>query len=305
MYNEGQKLEYIDETKYINLQLPKLLNTIFTQTEPLEEKAAKDIGEWTSAEIISYYKSLSRSSLNSLAVKHSQLRKYAEWCLERNLLSDNQNHYGEIDMEILKTCLNVGLLENGIITRAELNSMIVELLNPRDQCLVYALFEGIEGKQFSELTALNVKQIKGNKLKLATRTIPVHPRLLELMRESTEEYKYYTYGDKISTMRYPADDDNVFKMTPNSTETSPIRQRQRLYTNLTRIKDFIGNSAINATSLIESGRIDMVKGLMEKEPDISVEEVIQKHSAEIYNKYGKIYSLKNYMLSYGKYYERE
>ena len=107
MFNEGQKLEYIEDNRYTNLHLEVFMPRLFGQTEPIEKRKNKDVAEWTSGEIVEYYKSLCRISLDSLANLHSQFRKYAEWCWSKHLLQDNQNHFEEINRDILQTCLNV------------------------------------------------------------------------------------------------------------------------------------------------------------------------------------------------------
>lgn len=306
MFNEGQKNAYLKgelDRRVGNRQMKKwLTDVILKETQADEEKYGKDLGEWTVAEILTYYKKRNTASLNSLCTLHSQLKAYAGWCLDNNLLPDNQNHYAEIDVDVLKTCVNVGLHQQGIITSKELSKISNELLNARDQCLIYAFFEGIQGKQFGELIDLNINQLEGNKLHLATRTIEVSDKFVELMKESSEEYDYYAYGETERKLPFHADDPNVFKMTANSIQSTPIRKRQRLYTNLMRIKGHTGNPAINATSLMESGRIDMVKKLMGENPELDVEEVLQKYKTEISNKYGPIRAIKSYLNQYGRYY---
>lgn len=304
MFNADQKYEYIEYVKYKNTHLKQWLEHVFDETESLEKLYNKDIGEWTSSEILSYYKLTSTSSFKSLNIKHSQLRSYANWCLARNLLSDYQNHYFEIDSAILHGCVNVGKQQNGMVTREELEKLMQNLLNPRDQCLLYAFFEGIQGQLFSELTDLNIDQLEGNLLHLATRTIPVSERFISLMVEATYEFKYYSYGENPRIIQYKKGDTNVFKMTGNSIKDSDIRKRQRLYSTLTRIRDYIGNSAISAVSLIESGRIDMIKKYMAKETNLNLSEILIKYDKDITNKYGKIYNRQNYILNYGQFYEK-
>ena len=301
MYNADQKYEYIEKNEGRNSNLATAMSFIFKATEPIEESKGKDVAEFTVAEIMELYKSFTSRSFYNLTNRHSQLKWYAQWCLENNMIRDNQNHFTEISLENLKDCINTGYQRQGIMTRSEMESEIVQLLNARDQCLVYALFEGVQGKEFCELTELNVKQIKGNTLKLATRTIEVNPRLIELMRQSTEEYKYYSYGTSPREYPYDEADPNVFKKTYNSKQETQIRKRQRLYTCLQRIKEYLGNAAISATSLTESGRIDYIKSFMAKD-GTDLEATVRRHEKEIINKYGTFGSVPTYLMNYGDYY---
>ena len=304
MYNEKQKKEYLESIKDRNRLVVKWLNHVFEETEILERKLSKDVAAWTSPEILTHYKLLATSSINSLMIRHNQLQNYAQWCYENILLDDHINHYNEIDLALLKSCINVVLHDEGIMTRAEMEKKISNLLNPRDRCLVYAIFEGIQGKQFSELVSLNINQVEGNKIHLATRTIEVSNKFINLLHETSEEYTYFSYGKKQKIMHYHEEDTNVFKMTPNSRKTSALRKRQRLYTNLTRIKEYLDDPAITTTSLTESGRIDMIKRFMKIKPDLDVEEIIREYKSEIQNKYGIMYNMRKYMLVYGDYYNK-
>jgi len=301
MFNAEQKEEYLRENEGRNVALRKTMQFIFGSTESIETALDKDAAEWTATEIIEYFKSLSTSSFTGLANRHSQLRQYAQWCLDNNVLTDNQNHYEEIDYEVLKGCINAGQLAHGILTRKEMEKEITQLLNAREQCLIYALFEGVQGKEFVELTELNMSQVRGNTLRLATRTIPVNPRLISLMQEATDEYVYYAYGKGQRKYAFDASDDNVFKRMYNSKEETQIRKRQRLYSNLQRVKDYLGNPAINTTSLVESGRIDMISAFM-KEDGTELEETLRNHREEMINKYGDILSVPSYIITYGEFY---
>ena len=305
MYNERQKTEYLETCKEFNIQLVQWMANVFRTTEPVERSLNKDAAEWTSAEIINYFKLISVPSLRSILQRHSQLRAYARWCGEHFLLKDNQNHYDEVDADILQLCVNNVMTDESILTKDKIKELIKDLLNVRDQCLIYALFEGIMGKKLSELASLNVNQIEGNKLHLAERTIEISDEFIDLMRESSEEYSYYTYGEMCMKKPFKANDERVFKMTNTAREkaTTEDTERQRLYNNLMRIKDFVGNPAISIQSLHESGRIDMIKQLRAKAPGMPVRDVINANREIIENKYGKMYGNTNYLRAYGKYLE--
>jgi hypothetical protein len=131
--------------------------------------------------------------------------------------------------------------------------------------------------------------------------VDIPDALIDLMYDSTEEYSYYAYGNSQREYRYKEDDDNVFKMTFNGRENSLKRQRQRLYTNLCRIRDFLDMPALTSASLNESGRIDMVKRLM-KEDKTGLFDTLMNHDDEIANKYGRLYSKKRYIVNFGNYY---
>ena len=101
MYNEERKRQYI-EMKESNVTLPfRALERLFNQTEPFEEKNGKDVCEWTTTEILDFYKYLDQYSLSSLVVINSNLCLYTNWCLIEMLIPDCQNHYLEINLAII------------------------------------------------------------------------------------------------------------------------------------------------------------------------------------------------------------
>lgn len=323
MFNESQKLEYIEEylsddkiSKSESVFKSSCI-AIFENATELEESLGKDCAEFTAPEITTLYKSISTASVKYLTVVHSQLQRYADWCLSRNLLSDGQNHYFTFDTEQLVDCINKSLAQNKIVTKEQLYHDIRpggELVNTSDRCLALAIFEGICGENYCDLVNLDTSQIrKGNQLSLYSgKTLEVSKQLIDLMEESSLIYESYLYSPKgeneFVERKYDITDARVFKRNFNATGQNlnaeghmkeADLERQRIYYKLQRLQKAIGSPAYSASGLRESGRINMINeySLIE---DADPSAIISKYRKEISERYGNIPSITKYMLAYSE-----
>ena len=110
LYNEKIKNMFV-EKKQSESNIPKeyLLN-MFRKASEYEYESEKDICDWTSYDIIEYYKMINTASLDVLFCLNSVFSQYTQFCIENNLVKDNQNHYLECNYEILKGCINKAIL---------------------------------------------------------------------------------------------------------------------------------------------------------------------------------------------------
>lgn len=303
-YNLPLKQEYVDEMSYRNTHLGIFLNCQFAKSESYEEKLGKDLCAFTVAEIIEYYKTLCLTSYETLAVLNSQFKIYTNWCMNRGMVPDNQNHYYEIINETIISCINTGLAYERIVTRNELLKILEGAYNSSDVFLALALFEGICGKEMCEFNALNMKAFsKDLTVKLNTgRILKISGKLYDTAEESANEYTYYTMSIRggIREFKFREYDDSILKCMYNATMDGDVRQR--LYNKLMRMKKNLGAECLTTASLTESGRIEMIRNLSKKE-SISFKEALIKHK-EVEDIYGKVYSYSTFMLKYGDIIER-
>lgn len=262
-YNEDLKMRYINE-KEREVVLPNCyLVSQFTKIFEMETELDKDASNFTTYEIIEYYKIRNFSSLDSLKVLNSQLSMYTQWCLQENLVKDNQNHYLEITMEIMQTCVNKAVLDMKIVSRETLLQWVDELPNPKDQFILLALFEYGKSKNFADIVNVKMSDFSGNTLTLNDgREVHVSDKLKEVAEESYNERIYYSMSGKgVKKMPLVADGDKVIKEYPNvKADVSEFQLSRRMYNSITRSLDYVGAlSWCSANSLAESGKIHMIK----------------------------------------------
>lgn len=304
MYNEEVKRDYILK-KDSEIILPNnYLNRLFTNIAVYEKELGKDACNFTAYEILEYYKILNLSSFDSLVVMNSQLSNYTQWCLQRNLVKDNQNHFMEITLEQIKKCINKVMFDRKIITREMLLNWCEELPNPKDQFILLALFEGIKGKDFCEIVKLKPEDIKGNIASLCTnREVEISDRLIKIINECLEEKRYYSIsgnGVKEMTLIYNG---YIVKDYPNVKENvSDFQLGRKIYNSIIRSLSYVGVSQfVSANNIFESGKIYMIKK-RSKELNMNPKEYLYSNKIEeVEKKYNCKVVRSAFLLKYGEY----
>ena len=221
MYNTEIKQKYLDESIDRNANLNVLGVRAFNQIEEYERELDKDCCNFTIKEIIIYYQRRCSTSLDSLNTLNSIFKGYTNWCLQRNMLDDNQNHYLEVNADILNNCLNYGMVNDKIISRKDLLFIIKDFVNASDKALLLAIFEGICGNNMSELVNLKCEDIKKTKgTYIATlcsgRKLEISKELYNYCVQSQECYSHYAYNPKgIYERPYNPEDDSYFEDIPD------------------------------------------------------------------------------------------
>ena len=299
-YNEEFKYQYLEDNASRNKYMKSNVLLLFRRIAIWEERFQKDLYDFSVEEILGVYKYLSMTSLESLMVANNQYKLYAAYALERGVIKDNQNHFDEIDLPTLKTCLYVGLAEEKLITREELldilNSSSVE--NVSDKVIALGLFEGLCGKELTELTQLRPEDInpKTNVVKLfGGRKLTISDKLKDWCLESADEYTYYNSLNKLGNKKYLTSDDRVLKRLSNSTVDSVHQRHKTVNRRLDHLIDITGRSAFGVGSLKESGRLEMIKDL--RKTGLSLDDALKDKDMQY--RYGRIPSRKRYALKYG------
>ena len=198
MYNPERKQQYLLEVEQGNLAT---ITAYFKACEPIEEALDKDISCFNAKEIVGYYKSLSTASRLYLSTINSQLSLYTSWCQNNDFLPDRQNHFNEITLDMLEECVNSALITQQYITRERLLQIINEnqFVNVSTNFLILAIFEGIGGKNYSEITNLYPEDFSGDEIVLSEyRHFPISKELKKLAIASANEYIFYQVINSIT-----------------------------------------------------------------------------------------------------------
>lgn len=297
MYNSELKEQYIEFSKERNLILTNIMYRYFDKVEPKEIELGKDCSEFTVEEIIDFYKSLYSSSYETLNNIASQFKIYASFCLSKNLLRDNQNHYNEITKQMIYSCINQGLWNAKILMYEDVLSIVEFIPNPSDQFLVLALFDGICGENMEELVNIKLSDFKDDVVNLCSgRKIKVSPKTLYYASKAEQDYVYVTVrdGETVNEKPFKPEPDYIFKMLCNQS----TRNSSNLRSKLRRIKEQNQCDALSAKSLLESGRIyHILKDA--KNMDINPEnyyEVMKNLIRKYEQTYGRVYSIDTFLM---------
>lgn len=286
MYNEEQKERYLKERELQNVNIRTAMSTFFSYTEEFEERLNKDCSNFTVDEIINMYKKQSTYSRTSLINFNSQMSIYTYWCMNQNLVADNQNHYAELDKNDLLQCLNLALMESMVITREDLEKTIRAFPNPSDSFLALAVFEGLGGVGFSDFMNLTMKNFNGNEVSVGKRTLTLTDLAVSYAEKSAYEFQKFAF-DRELKQGYKADDPSIIKDCHNAGEQTPERHRRKIYSRLFELEKEYGK-AFSYAGLRNSGRISMLNNYMTKENSTNPYSTYQAHKKEFEYRYGKI-----------------
>ena len=294
MYNEKQKLEFIEFKKRDNDDSEAKGGGYFNRTEVIERYLEKDACDFTYVEIINYFKSVSTPSTQFLIVIKNYLEQYTRWCLQNGFVKDGQNHYEEVTTDILRDiCTNSHTLKKRIISKSALMDTINDITRPCDKFLVLAIFEGLGNVRYADFWYLTMDDFDGEyvQLKKQQRKLKVSPELIELAKISSE-----TYEDIGSFNDFKASDNRIIKARSNTKDIeSPAQLYRRIWLQLDRLTKQFG-IFMSAKGLKESGRIDMLKNL--RINNESIAETYRRNKEDIEKRYGKVQSIPAWIEEY-------
>lgn len=276
MYNEDFKRNYLRQ-----IENAALYEQQFNTFERFEELYGKDVYDFTVSQILTVYKSIGTTSIYFLYHINNRNERYADYALNQNVVKDGQNHFSEIKMPVLMSCLDNAGIKSSVISKNDLRVYIGRLLNPLDKYLMWACFEGLDGDDHSEITRLKLSDIdeKTKTAKLISgRIIHVSDELILEAKESKNTYYYNKYlvkESKTNTTNTLTGDD-IWKVSIRKDLVDSDRARGiQAYRILNRCIDYLGlpKGYISIHNLRQSGIIDYVQTLA-KENKISCYDVL-------------------------------
>lgn len=301
-YNHDQKERYFRERENSYRSIRSICRVFFNIAKDYEEKLGKDCSNFTSTEILNMYASCSTRSWEQLLNFNSQLKIYTAWCIRESLVTDNQNHYEEIDKYDMYNCLNLGLKDRMIITRKELEETISHFANVSDEFLALAFFEGISGPGYGDFYQLSLDKFNGNILDLGYRTIEVSSKLVALAESAAETYDKFNDNEEQLKLGYKKDDPYVIKDNGNANTDSLAKNTRRIHRKIALMETKYGK-AYGYVGLRNSGRIELIKRLMKEDNSDDIRETFNKHKEEIENRYGKLQRIHRWIEEYSQFFE--
>lgn len=311
MYNESRKKQYIN-IRESSATLPQnALERLFNSTESFEEKFKKDVCEWTTKEILDFYKYLDQYSLSSLVVINSNLSLYTTWCLTETLVPDGQNHFLEIRPDMLNSCVNKEYLNSLIISREDLIANIDRLPNYVDRYMFLAFYEGICGPMYTEMTHLRIGDIVGNDANLYNgRVVQISDKLKEIIEFAANETQYQTYGrtGRVIKMSEEEPSNYIFKMTSkvkggNRNDGLMVQIVNRRFD---AAKKYLGlPNKVTAKTITLSGKLSFINKIMEM-TELPLDRVIVDYKDTINNAYTvePIKTSGEFLRRYREYYDK-
>lgn len=305
MYNEDLKKWFLEDNKITDVSKKTKLQ-IFKHTEKIETLKDIDCSQWTASEIVDFYKSISTSSVQTLKGYHSILNNYTDFCLSHLLVPDHQNHYKEISSDTINSCVNKIEADAKFISPDEVIKKIEELMNPIDQFIIRALFEGISGdNRYSDIRNAKMSDFNGNEMKLSSgKTIQVSDKLIEYARNALKQTEYIPLnGNERRKIGLVADGDHIYKLKVNS-RPAVYKDRNNGFAGRIRnvIRNGMGFQHCVPKSIQKSGMIYYIVNDA-KQLGITPEEYISDMNirGRSEDRFSKIQDVKYFLSEYGEY----
>jgi len=154
MYNDDTKKLFIESLKTDDLR--RMYTSIFKRTEAYEAEREMDVYNFNVKECMNLLLHLNPKSIGHVGSLRSQFSKYIEWAIRKGLTTKNYWSLVSVDDEFVRFSF-----ENRNVKDLDELTEIVEssLAVPYDKYVVYLLYMGIMGENFSELTRLKDSDI--------------------------------------------------------------------------------------------------------------------------------------------------
>lgn len=282
MYNQEIKekfLERYDNSTHVTYA------RIFLHSFPIESKLNKDLYDFNIDEIADLIYSLNPSTKAAARSSISIIRTYIDWAISRrknninpldSVLPDwHQRFIDESDMPFL--------------TKRQIDETIEQTINYQSAVIISLLFEGVGGKEISELRNLKLEHVNQDTNEIIlfndegqSRTISVSEQCIKLIIGAYNQQEFYKSNGEIdpnakanSTVEL-IDCGYIIKAARLNTDTNgPVKPHliyQRLI-NLSKIFEIDHLSKVKAIQ--QSGMIWMAKNLLEKDGVLEKEQYIQ------------------------------
>lgn len=289
MYNEELKRQYIAEKVAAVSISPTYLEARFQEVGATEALLEKDLAYFTTQEILEYYKTQNYTSFNIINLLNSIFNMYTQWCLQKNLVPDNQNHYSEMTPELLFSCLNKRLQQSKYLTREQVLSYIKELPNPKDQFMLLGIYEFGKQENFYNIcyaTMKNINEKEGTMLLPTGETVEISKELIHFAKQSEEADIYYSVSEKEKKTMPLVDEGYIIKDYPNVLSGSTEWQKgRRIYRAVDRNLEYLGLSHISSNNWVENGKINYIKTKMKLYGYDNAEDYLKNHVKEFTNQY--------------------
>lgn len=290
MYNEAIKLRYKQERETSVVVPQYALKLDFKKTSAFEEQLDKDAYDFTVYEILNMYKTWNIKSIDTLYVINNRLSQYTQWALEQNLVADSQNHYLEINRDMLTGCINMIAQQKRIVSREQMIAWCSKLPNACDKFIFLGLYEGLNGSNYEDFWNASIDDInKENKtIHVKRGVIPISIDLIEYAEEANNTLELHPMTGDMGRVTKLVENGKIIKLKINCKYDDPIHNGKNIYIAIVRVCKFLDiDRWYNTRQANESGIINFIKQGM-KQYDLSFHDYLwSEHLKEVEFQYDR------------------
>jgi hypothetical protein len=271
---------YYDKTKFLKerylnncrFEEPtrEVIDMWFRQAAKIEAQEQCDLANFIRPQVYNLLKGLNLRSKHTLKVICVYFSDYYSWCISEGLI-DSGNIVNQYDLKMVANIIDelvpVELVVDKYFkeeTVLQYKEMIPDKVN---QFILYALFSGVYGLEYDDLTHLRIDDINETRKAVhlnSGKIISVDDIFIELAKEANKQTKYYPEGvveyAKRATDRKRYDYDPsyyIIKSCKGGTENLPV-DSSVIMTRLRLMQKQTGNKFLNGVNLYRNGMINYI-----------------------------------------------
>lgn len=294
-YNQEIKERFINS--YKNDESRVAVSNMMKKAAKTENVYNKDLYDMTLNEIDDVVSSLASSSQNAAYNKLLRIERYVDWAIKNGYRKSNINLLNSISGKREYAIKFVADRKNDFFTKDEIIDMMDSLVNDVDKAIFLGLFEGINGREFSELLNLKISDITiegsqgwakltnetliNGEIIVVDRKIPISDLLADTLKRAQEQTEYLNKnGDAEGDDRHRTSDIETSEFIINKMKRGVHGGRPNKSVMNRKFKEFknvFGYRFLKADHIKKSGIMNMAHDLQENE--VLTEENLNKIAA--------------------------
>jgi len=273
LFNSVTKERYL---KNMNEHTRRSNERIFKIAALLENTFVTDLYNFNLAQLKQLLMTMNSSVLSTLTGAGNRIKNYIQWAIEQDLRTDNIN---PLDAMTSREWFEgmVDKSEATLFSEQKINELVSECVNFQDKALIRGIYEGLGGRQFSELLNAKLEHIvkKGSTIEITLfddgdqknkgRKMNISYELYILLQKAAKETKYLknngvvTEGMK-SYHSLLCDNDFIIRTARDArgseNESAPSAMVNRRLKRISKTFDLLKLTPINIRN---SGMLNMAK----------------------------------------------
>ncbi|WP_437271683.1 phage lytic cycle repressor MrpR family protein [Staphylococcus succinus] len=289
-YNHFFKEEFLSTVSEKNRYYYR---SLFNRSANLEQQLNKDLYNFTDAEVEIFLYSINTSQKNTLVTYLNQAKNYCEYAIEKGGKISNINvfksfSYGSLDKYTAKHKMKH-------LSKNDLEIALKDIVNSNDFALYVALFEGVGGFEYTELSELKIDDVReaynnpvedGYVIELRseqkyskeikTRKLTVTKNLLKYLEQSHAQKTYLLKNgasEFTKNERDIIDGSYVFRNVTTTNRPDGKIDKQFIYRKIKVLSEATEGEISSISTLINSGVIYYMYLLADEDNKINVKDL--------------------------------
>jgi site-specific recombinase XerD len=260
-YNESIKNKYLDEIE--NEGSRHVVKYVFMASKRTEEILDMDLYNFSEENVGLVMENINPKTYNTARTNLGYIKNYISWSIKRGYRENNINPLDAVDRKWYSKYVDKTTKIH--FSEEELEDFLEDFDNAQDQAMVQLWFEGVQGRDFSELKNLNYYDIDWNDNVIEVkdydgtkRTLKVTDRCMRYLENAYKQtvYRYYQDGD-VGKEQILHQSNFIFRNIAHRRTKEEGVSTNVIYSRLTGIRNKFNLSLFTPNAIKQSGQIHM------------------------------------------------